>query len=212
LPTKQNQEKPAPQGSLVVTKLSIQSLSDIVFGLALSIGTLTLINNIATSDRSVISAIITFGFSFFVLILIWFRYNRILEIIKAETQFEINLNIIMLFLVVIEPYLFNLLHATTTAMLPFTSTLFALDIAGMMFVLGSLYSIAIKDYKAGDNRVIRYYNYRRNGLLLTGVVFLASLLPIFWNTSLFGYKLRFVIWALALLGLAVRGRREIKFK
>src|SRR3989449_7614302 len=85
----------------------IQSLSDLIFGLALSIGALNLIASKPPDTAALLGNIASFGFSFLVLILVWFRYTEIMSVLPVETTRTRALNTIMLFLVAIEPYLFN---------------------------------------------------------------------------------------------------------
>jgi uncharacterized membrane protein len=51
----------------------IESLSDLVFGLALSIGAFGLVSSPPTDDAGFYRDVITFGFNFVVLISIWVR-------------------------------------------------------------------------------------------------------------------------------------------
>jgi len=85
----------------------IQSLSDLIFGLALSIGALNLISNKPADTQALFGNIATFGFSFLILIFVWFRYTEIMSVLPVETTRTRALNTVMLFLVAIEPYLFN---------------------------------------------------------------------------------------------------------
>ena len=171
-----------------------------VFGLALSIGAFSLINGIATNTHAVIYDIITFAFSFLILIYIWFRYSAILEIVKVETRFEADLNMLLLFLVIIEPYLFYLLRTGASDLLGFTSVLFAMDIAGTMFVLGAFYTIGIKDHKEANRETLRRYAYARNGLFATAIIFMVSALP------MFSIEMRYVVWIVS-LGVGLMFRR-----
>src|SRR5216683_7535019 len=85
----------------------IQSLSDLIFGLALSIGALNLITSKPTDTSILFGSIATFGFSFLILIFVWFRYTEVMSVLPVETGRTRALNTAMLFLVAIEPYLFN---------------------------------------------------------------------------------------------------------
>jgi hypothetical protein len=104
---------------------------------------------------------------------------------------ETDLNIILLFLVIIEPYLFYLLRTGASDLQGLTSVLFALDIAGTMFALGAFYAIGIKDYR-GNKSVLVHYKYTRNGLVLTAAIFAISALPIF------NIELKSAIWLISL--------------
>jgi uncharacterized membrane protein len=123
----------------------IEALSDLVFALALSIGAIVLVTQTAPqSSRDVISSLIEFGFSFVVLISVWTRYTKIMGDLPFDTSYTRNLNLLLLFLVSIEPYLFYLLfgtlvrHPTIVLSLDFTTAIYALDLTGLFGVLGIL--------------------------------------------------------------------------
>src|SRR6266702_7971682 len=63
----------------------IESLTDLVFGLALSIGAISLISNKPTNPGYLYQAIAAFGFSFLILIQIWFRFTEIMSVLPVET-------------------------------------------------------------------------------------------------------------------------------
>jgi uncharacterized membrane protein len=188
-------------------KKSIEALSSIVFGIALSIGTFIFI---ASDTTLVLGNIITFAFSFVILIYIWLRYTKIIELVKVETNLEMLLNIIMLFLVVIEPYLFNQVQVNalpyaTSGTLGYTSFLFGLDIAFLMFVLASIYILGLQDYKDIRKEILSHYDYIRNGLLVIGAIFIIADLPWIWNHYIFGIQLRFALWFVsAVVAIALR--------
>jgi|SRR6267378_4551260 len=62
----------------------IESLTDLVFGLALSIGAIGLISNRPKNTEILVESIAGFGFSFLILISIWFRYTEVLSVIRVE--------------------------------------------------------------------------------------------------------------------------------
>ena len=170
-----------------------------IFGLALSIGALTLINTVETNTQVVISSILTFAYSFLIIIFVWLRYTKILEVIKVETNLELNLNILLLFLVAVEPYLFNLLHSGTSNLLNFNSAIFGLDLGLMLVVMGILYSIAILTHREMEQETRSTYSYGGNGLFFSGIIILISVLPPFWGIDVYGISLRFIMWGAALL-------------
>ncbi|MGA8905521.1 MAG: hypothetical protein WB661_11010, partial [Candidatus Bathyarchaeia archaeon] len=57
----------------------IETLSDLVFGLALSIGALTLVGKPPSTPADIRSDVLGFGFSFIILISVWVRYTRIMS-------------------------------------------------------------------------------------------------------------------------------------
>jgi hypothetical protein len=91
----------------------IESLTDLVFGLALSIGAISLISNRPADAGELYRAIAGFGFSFLILIQIWFRFTEIMSVLPVETAGTRVLNTLLLFLVALEPYLFNNLGASS---------------------------------------------------------------------------------------------------
>jgi len=87
-------------------KLRIESLSDLVFGLALSIGSVVLISRSASSITDIEFNVLYFGFSFLIIVVTWLGYSRTMAVLPSETPNALFLNLLLLFLVAIEPYLF----------------------------------------------------------------------------------------------------------
>ena len=88
----------------------IESLTDLVFGLALSIGAIGLISNKPVDPGHLAGSIAGFGSSFLILISIWFRYTELMSVLRVEVTRTRVLNTTLLFLVAVEAYLFNLLN------------------------------------------------------------------------------------------------------
>ena len=182
---------------------SLKVLSNMVFGLALSIGSLEFVVNLNVNYQVVLNSLFTFFFNFILVVYIWFRYARALSLITVENRVEMGLNIILLFLIIIEPYLFDLLNA---AILPtdldFSSLLFAFDIGAMMLVLGVQYTIGLRNYKDKNKEIdkdfLSAYNSIQIGLYITGIIFIFSTLPIFWSITIVGTKPRFILWVIGI--------------
>jgi uncharacterized membrane protein len=129
------------------TRPRIQSLSDLIFGLALSIGALTLIGQQPSDFQQLIVSILYYAFSFVILISIWRSYTRTMVLLPAETSSLINLNILLLFLVSIEPYLFNqLLASPSLEMVQNVSILYAFDLGGL-FVIQAIFANSLVNQK-----------------------------------------------------------------
>ncbi|MGH9920649.1 MAG: TMEM175 family protein, partial [Nitrososphaerales archaeon] len=92
----------------------MESLADLIFGLALSVGAISLVSNPPPNVGAVYNDLATFGFSFLVLITMWLRYTRIMSVFPLETRRVTNLNILLLFCVSVEPFLFNLVRNAPT--------------------------------------------------------------------------------------------------
>ena len=74
-------------------KSRIETFSDLIFGLALSIGALTLIGTVPSDFQDLLISIAYYAFSFLILISVWYSYTRIMTHVRIETQREIELNI-----------------------------------------------------------------------------------------------------------------------
>ena len=182
----------------------IQSLSDLIFGLALSIGALTLIGNKPTDAAMLLGNIATFGFSFLILIFVWFRYTETMLVLPIETTRTRSLNTGLLFLVAIEPYLFNQLLFGLTTPAPTVSTIlpqdvasaaYGLDLGAIWLILAAfthILSIEEKALVAPD--LFKKYRSMRNLEIVVAVFFLVSILPPFW-TPIGGTYLRYLAWA-----------------
>jgi uncharacterized membrane protein len=176
-------------------KSRIESLSDLIFGLALSIGALTLIGQTYTDFQSLLFSLAYYAFSFLILISVWYSYTRTMSHLRIETRRAVYLNILLLFLVSIEPFLFNQLLSVT---LPaeYVSILYALDLGGL-FVIQALLAMSILIDKNRPESVLLHYKLMRNSQLVGAVIFFVSALPFFWwkiPVSGVDIRLRFILW------------------
>src|SRR5260370_10915839 len=62
----------------------IESLTDLVFGPTLSIGAVGPISNRPKNTEIRVERIVGFGFSFLILISIWFRYTEVMSILRVD--------------------------------------------------------------------------------------------------------------------------------
>ncbi|MGC2288884.1 MAG: TMEM175 family protein [Thermoplasmata archaeon] len=185
----------------------VEALSDLVFGLALSIGAIVLVTQTAPKDSGdVISSLIEFGFSFLVLIRVWTRYTKIMGELPFDTASTRNLNLLLLFLVSIEPYLFYLLygslgrHPSILLSADFTTAIYALDLAGLFAVLGFMtYVLAREEKTQHVPELVRNFQFSANTQVVAAALFLISADGFFWRVAPAGIPLRFWIWIFALL-------------
>ena len=182
-------------------KSRIETLSDLVFGLALSIGALTLIGSAPSSFYNLLKSIGYFAFSFLILISVWYAYTRAMSNVRIETRGDVEVNILVLFLVSIEPFLFNELVVSN---LPaeYVSILYALDIGGL-FALEALLANSILADKKRPEKLLHEYTGRRNAATTNALIFLVSTLPFFWSWSIpinsqTRIPLRFILWIVPL--------------
>jgi uncharacterized membrane protein len=172
----------------------IEALSDIVFGLALSIGALTLIGQELTSFQGLLNALGLYAFSFLILVSVWLSYSTLTSILPAETETLRNLNIMLLFFVSIEPFLFNQLFARNGAMFNDVSIIYTLDLAAMFLILAFFNHNLINHVPKDQSK---NYKFTRNFSITIVIFLLFSALP-FFEISYF-LPLRVYIWIVVLI-------------
>lgn len=183
--------------------IKLESLTDLVFGLALSIGALLLAISGISTPAQLESNIVTFGFSFLILIFVWSRYTAIISDLPEEvrdSRYTTYLSYCLLFLVAVEPYLFNILHTAGPTLLDFASSVYAMDIGLITLILAILISVMVR-YDIRSNRKLtlpRRYYYIRNGCALISAVMIISAVPVLWQIIIFGIPARFFIWLVIL--------------
>ena len=185
-------------------KVRIEGLSDIVFGLALSIGSLVLIGNLPQTPEALGTDIALFVFSFMLVVVSWFLYSRIMSVLPVEVRWALILNVFLLLCVALEPYtLYVLDQSQPVALLPWSSFAYALDVGLIYLILGGLAFILLAEAKrpgselhlhpaiiAGARRTMRME-------FFLGALFAISALPFFWVLTPIGY-LRFDVWYLSI--------------
>jgi len=195
----------------------IEGLSDLIFGLALSIGAIQLLGSNPSGINEVTRALTAFAFSFLILIVVWNRYTTFTSAVQVETNALIRLNILLMFLVAVEPYLFNILQASWGDLSRDVSVYYALDIGGMNLVLAYFAEILTRKEKGLlPASTIHRFKLHRNALLAVGSIFLVSALPIFWDIPIVismdvTLRLREVLWAISIpVTNAVKNVREVR--
>jgi uncharacterized membrane protein len=183
----------------------IQTLSDLIFGLALTIGALTLIGQPPSDIQQLLASILYYAFSFVILISIWRSYTRTISLLPAEANYLINLNIVLLFLVSIEPYLFNqLIGSSSLEMAQNVSIIYAFDL-GCLFIIQAIFANSLVNQKKQvfSEDLIGEYKFRRYTLLVGAAIFFISTVPLFWSWSIelssnISVNVRFILWFIPL--------------
>lgn len=193
----------------------IETLSDLVFGLALSIGALTTIGRPADDPADLVPAALGFGLGFIVLIVVWLRYTRIVALARCETPAFLALHAAMLFLVCVEPYLFNFVFiqghvieqnapALARSAYELGSMLLAIDLGLLLVILAGFEHLAIGGEATGRTRTrTRDRRFSRNAQLGLAACFLLSAWPSFFDLPVLGLSVRVLLWMtpLAILGV-----------
>lgn len=190
----------------------LESLSDLVFGLALSIGSLFLVDRAPQSGADIADSVLLFGFGFFIIVMTWLGYSRTMAVLPAQVPFVTAANLLLLFVVAIEPYLFYVLQSVQTAGLAdAASAAYGLDVGGMFLLQAALAYMVVREAREGlygqkplHPRVLARFKRGMRMEVVIGTIFVASALPIFWvNTSL--TYVRFLLW-FASLAIFMVGR------
>ena len=179
-------------------RIAPESFSDIIFGLALSIGSLVLIQSQVHAWQDIFWNVLLFGFSFLIIAVTWLQYSNTISQMPIEAPLAVILNMVLLFLVALEPYLFYLLMSQATQdLLEYTSIGYALDVGVMYLILASLIWTVIRRRVADVGHAytgsIRGLKRTFAAELSVGVLFLVSTAPFFWVSTPVGH-LRFVLW------------------
>ena len=196
----------------------IQGLSDLIFGLALSISALTLIGQQPNNPMQFSFSLGLYGFSFLILIGLWQQYSSVTSILPAETSVLVDLNVALLFLVSIEPYLFNELFSAKEGLLASVSAVFSVDLASMFLILTFFFlSLTTEEKHLIPTALLGRYRLRRNFTFVTALIFMVSIIPYFGDTVVWSFisgntpyfiSLRSVFWMVA-LGVSL-GRRSVE--
>jgi len=193
-------KRPEPR----IEKPRIESLSDIIFGLALAISTIPLISRMPAKPFGIFIDIAEFGFSFLILISVWLGYTRIMSVLPIEDSTTDILNLVLLFLVSIEPYLFYLNITfdlmSHEAFLNFASILYALDMTGLMSIL-ALFTHQLANEEKGllPKESLAKYKRVRNTRFISAALFAITILPPFWAFKLWAQPIRFYFWFIPLI-------------
>ena len=186
--TGENPQNPRPR---------IQGLSDLIFGLALSIGAIQLVGSLPQDQTTLATDLLAFGFSFLILMNVWNRYTTTMSAMPVETAPLVRLNMVLLFLVAIEPFLFNLMviRGFGSAIGPAVSEYYSFDIAGMNFILAYFaHILTLEEKNLIPRESIHRFRATRNTLILSSAIFLYSALPAFWTVMFAGIPVRIILW------------------
>ena len=182
----------------------IQTLSDMIFGLALSIGAATQLNQKPGSVLAIAYSLLSFGFAFLILALVWLRYSRIMSVLPLESGRVVAANVTLLFFVSAEPYLYNLMVNSSYSPPPgqlnssITTTLYALDLGALMLVLAYfIHQLTMEERRLIPKDMTRGDRLMMYTTLTSASMFLLSALPIFWSVVVIPspvIPLRYVMW------------------
>ncbi len=193
---------------LPMEKGQFKSLTDIVFGLAISIGGIGFITSIPRSSADIFSGMAWFALGFLILIALWVNYTRVIDETEIESPGDMILNVLLLLCVSLEPIVLNIISALSSnsapqvqpGLLDFSTTIYAVDVGSMLLIFSLLYHWVVQDkIKAGLYQQMMEFRHLRNIRVLEGGIFFLSVLPFFWNDVVNGIQLRYIIWLFAVM-------------
>ena len=122
-------------------------------------------------------------------------------VLPVQTSSSIFVNVVLLFVVAIEPYLFYVLQSVQpSGLLDAASVAEGLDLAGLFLMQAVLAYLVVKQGTAGsverqDVRPDVVARFRRTMRLdvIVAAILVTSTLPFFWVNTPFDY-LRFILW------------------
>ena len=180
-----------------------------IFGLAIAIGTLSLITRLPSRPFGMVIDVAEFGFSFLILISVWLGYWNIMSLLPLEDNTIVILNVALFFLVSIEPYLFYLNITfdliAHELLLNYASILYALDMAGLVTIIALFtHQLAREEKGLVPKESLAKYKRIRNTLLISAALFLVTVLPIFWSFRVWDLPIRFYFWFIPLALSSIR--------
>ncbi len=193
----------------------LETLSDLIYGLSLSIGAISLVitNNQRAAPGDINRNILEFLFVFLILITSWIIYTSDMSVLPVETRLVTFLNVILLILVAIIPYLFD--QAVSQYNLigdqDYASTLFAIDYAGTLLILAGFAHIISQEEKqlVDGDQMVRLRRIRNRLTLLTIIVLFSLAVP--WSWLLFGIQVRLFIWYVPIISFWLNRMRSRPF-
>jgi uncharacterized membrane protein len=185
-------------------KSRIRTFSDYVFGLVVVFSAFSLTNSIIQTPPDLVSSIALFALSFAILITVWHLYDGLMAKLRVETSTAVALNIVLLFLAVLEPFLLNI-TLSNPRISDFASICYAIDMAGLLGVCALLaHVLTIDSVNALSAQVSKTLRSERNLLAIIAAIFLVSTAPLLAAFTFLGWTLRSWLWVAILFVYPIR--------
>jgi len=150
-------------------------------------------------------SLLSFGFAFLILAVVWFRYSKVMSVLPVEGGGVVAANIILLFLVSAEPYLYNLMTVSSSSPAvgqldsASTTALYALDLGALMIILAFFtYELTVEERHLIPRELMGNYRLVMYSTIIAAGIFILSALPIFWSIVIIStphVPLRFFMWS-----------------
>ncbi len=191
-------------------------MSDLIYGLSLSIGAISLVitNSQASNASDIDRNILEFLFVFLILITSWIIYTSDMSVLPVETRLVTFLNVVLLILVAIIPYLFDqaVSRYNTLDIQSYASTLFTFDYAGSLFIMAGFAHLIAQEEKqlVDSDQVIRFRRIRKRLTILSILVLLSLAVP--WDWLFLGVRVRLLIWCVPIISFWVNRMTTIPMR
>jgi uncharacterized membrane protein len=192
-----------------ISRKRIESLSDLMFGLALSVGALALIAQPPTTPDELTPRLIAFIFNFIIIIAVWLQYTMVMSRMPVETGRMVFANAFLLLLIIIMSYLINevkfanppLPIPENTPLGAYASQLYGLVLAGVTGILSFFaYTLSIEERHLLPRGYLRTARLASYANAFFAALFLFTALPQAWDWTFDQVPLRFALWWIPLIG------------
>ena len=176
----------------------LESLSDLIYGLSLSIGAIGLVvNSVQSSGIGDINRnVIDFIFVFLILVTSWIVYTETASVLPIGSRPVTSLNVVLLVLVAIMPYLFEqaILQSNAAYVQNYASSLFALDLSGQILIASAFAHVIASEARrpSVEAGVLAGFRRSRNLLFFVALLVLISL-GVPWAWLLFQAHVRMLV-------------------
>ena len=199
-PTDHEPENPDHPGEHRRPRPRIETLADLIFGLSLGIDSIALLPSATVTPFQMNLRILGFAFAFLFVITAWIIYTTYASVLPLEARFVMFLNVSLLLLVALIPYLLNSVIVGGDLIADYSSTLFALDLTGILVILAVFAHILGHE----ENHFIPHesmplFRSGRNRMAILAAIMLVSVAPPLWSFRFEDVPLRLYVWTLPLI-------------
>ena len=179
----------------------IETLADLIFGLSLAIDSIALLPTSATTPADMNSRILIFAFTFLFLITAWLIYTTYMSVLPMDTLAVTFLNVSLLLLVALIPYLLNnVVLGDNPGIRDYSSSLFTLDLAAILALLALFaHLIGVEEKGLVPPEVVKLFRDGRNRMSILAVLMGISIAPPFWQYTVLGVQARIYMWTVPLI-------------
>ena len=179
----------------------IETLADLIFGVSLAIDSIALLPTATTTIDQMNGRILIFAFAFLFLITAWLIYTTYMSVLPVDTLSVTFLNVALLLLVALIPYLLNnVVLGDTPELRDYSSSFFALDLSGILLILALFAHSLSRDANQLVGPEVRHlFRNGRNRMAILAFLTAISVAPLFWQWDILGLRVRILIWTLPLI-------------